>query len=167
MLPIVLNETAVKVGLAGAGEALERRRAALVEAGVVPFVVALDALSDLSALDLLYVAGISKADAGALVAKAHAEGVLVNVEDIPELCDFHAPATVRRGDLLVAISTGGRAPGLAKLIREWLSAKLGHEWSRQLDDVSARRAKWRADGLAPQDVSRRLRAFVSERNWLS
>jgi precorrin-2 dehydrogenase/sirohydrochlorin ferrochelatase len=167
LLPIVLNETAVKVGLAGAGEALERRRSALTEAGVTPVEVRLDSISDLAGLALLYVAGIPKSEAATLVARARDAGILVNVEDVPELCDFHAPATVRRGDLLVTVSTAGRAPGLARLIREWLSAKLGSEWSRQLDAVSERRAQWRAQGLAPQDVSQRMRKFVSERNWLS
>jgi precorrin-2 dehydrogenase/sirohydrochlorin ferrochelatase len=167
LLPIVLNEQAVKVGLAGVGEALERRNAALVEAGVTPVQVSLDRLSDLSRLTLLYVAGIPKAEAARLAERAREAGILVNVEDIPELCDFHAPATVRRGDLLVTVSTAGRAPGLARLIREWLSAKLGNEWSGQLDTVSERRAEWRAQGLAPQDVSQRVREYVSERKWLS
>src|ERR1700733_9782834 len=148
LLPIVLNEAAVKVGLAGAGEALERRRSALTEAGVTPVEVRLDSISDLAGLALLYVAGITESEAATLVARARDAGILVNVEDVPELCDFHAPATVRRGDLLVTVSTAGRAPGLARLIREWLSAKLGSEWSRQLDAVSERRAQWRAQGLA-------------------
>ena len=165
MLPIVLNETAVKVGLAG--EALERRHDALVEAGIRPVILPQDGSASLSGLDLLYVVGLPRQEAAKLAAQARSVGVLVNVEDIPELCDFHAPATVRRGDLLVTVSTGGRAPGLAKLIREWLSAMLGSEWSRHLDTVSDRRAQWRAEGLAPPNVSLRVREFVSRRNWLS
>lgn len=167
MLPIVLNETAIKVGLAGAGEALERRRAALIEAGIEPVAVLSNHPVTLVGLALLYVAGVPRSEAAELASRARQAGILVNVEDIPELCDFHAPATVRRGDLLITISTGGRAPGLARLIREWLSAKLGSEWSRQLDAISERRASWRAEGLAPQDVSQRVREFVSQRDWLS
>jgi precorrin-2 dehydrogenase/sirohydrochlorin ferrochelatase len=166
LLPIVLNEKAIRVGLVGAGEALERRRVSLAEAGVTPVLVPLDGSPALTGLRLLYVAGIPKSQAAKLAAQARAAGILVNVEDIPELCDFHAPATVRRGDLLVTVSTGGRAPGLARLIRQWISARLGSEWSHQLDAVSQRRATWRAEGLSPSDVSQRLRAFVSERNWL-
>jgi precorrin-2 dehydrogenase/sirohydrochlorin ferrochelatase len=166
LLPVVFNEIAVKVGLAGAGEALERRRTALTEAGVVPVEIPVHG-APLAGFRLLYIAGASRSDAAALAKRAHEAGIFVNAEDMPELCDFHAPATVRRGDLLLTISTGGRAPGLAKLIREWLSARLGSEWSRQLDTVSARRSKWREEGLAPQEVSQRLRNFVAERNWLS
>jgi precorrin-2 dehydrogenase / sirohydrochlorin ferrochelatase len=167
LLPIVLKETAVKLGLAGAGEALERRRAALIEAGVTPVVVPLGSSPDLDGLKLLYVAGIARLQAAKIVAQARATGVLVNVEDIPDLCDFHAPATMRRGDLLVTVSTGGRVPGLAKLLREWLSARLGSEWSRYLDAVSDRRAQWRGEGLSPPDVSQRVREYVSARDWLS
>jgi precorrin-2 dehydrogenase / sirohydrochlorin ferrochelatase len=166
VLPIVLNQSAVRAGLAGAGDALERRRRVLTEAGVEPVTVPLDASSELQGLHVLYIAGLDRSAAADLAARARACGVLVNVEDVPALCDFHAPATVRRGDLLVSISTGGRAPGLAKLIREWLSARLGPEWSRHLDDVSDRRAQWRGQGLPPADVSRRTRTFVSEREWL-
>jgi precorrin-2 dehydrogenase/sirohydrochlorin ferrochelatase len=167
LLPIVLNETSVIVGLAGAGEALERRRVLLKEAGVVPVTLPLDGRPLPNGLKFLYIAGIARAEAAALAAQARAAGSLVNVEDVPDLCDFHAPATVRRGDLLVTVSTAGRAPGLARLIREWLSAKLGSEWSRHLETVSERRAQWRSQGLAPQDVSQRVREFVAERNWLS
>ena len=165
MLPIVLTETAVNVGLAGAGAALERRRMSLAEAGIEPVAVAGDA--SLEGLKLLYIAGLPRMAAEALAAKARAAGILVNVEDVPVLCDFHAPAVVRRGDLLVTVSTGGRAPGLAKLVREWISRKLGAEWSGHLDAVSRRRATWRADGHAPEEVSRRTREFVSQRNWLA
>jgi hypothetical protein len=56
---------------------------------------------------------------------------------------------------------------LARLIREWLSKKLGSEWNRQFEAISDRRAQLRAEGLPPQEVSQRLRDFVAERNWLS
>jgi precorrin-2 dehydrogenase / sirohydrochlorin ferrochelatase len=48
---------------------------------------------------------------------ARGRGVLVNVVDKPEMCDFIVPATVRRGDMTISISTGGASPSLAKKIR--------------------------------------------------
>lgn len=48
---------------------------------------------------------------------ARKTGALVNVVDTPELCDFIVPATVRRGDLVLAISTSSKAPALAKRLR--------------------------------------------------
>jgi uroporphyrin-III C-methyltransferase/precorrin-2 dehydrogenase/sirohydrochlorin ferrochelatase len=53
----------------------------------------------------------------AIAADARAAGVLVNVMDDVPNCDFAAPAIVRRGDLLIAIGTGGRAPALAGRLR--------------------------------------------------
>lgn len=51
-------------------------------------------------------------------------GGLVNVVDVPELCDFYAGGVVRRGDVVVAVGTGGRAPALAGHLRRWLEAAL-------------------------------------------
>jgi precorrin-2 dehydrogenase / sirohydrochlorin ferrochelatase len=62
-------------------------------------------------------------------------GVLVNVMDDPEHCDFAAPAIVRRGDLAIAISTGGRSPALARRLREELEERFGSEWKEILDVV--------------------------------
>lgn len=59
--------------------------------------------------------------------------VLVNtLDDVPH-CDFIAPAIVRRGDLAVAISTGGKAPALAVRLRQRLEAELGEEHARFLE----------------------------------
>ncbi|MCK9229161.1 MAG: bifunctional precorrin-2 dehydrogenase/sirohydrochlorin ferrochelatase [Syntrophales bacterium] len=48
---------------------------------------------------------------------AEAAGLLVNIVDCPELCTFILPALVRKGDLAVAVSTGGKSPALARMIR--------------------------------------------------
>jgi precorrin-2 dehydrogenase/sirohydrochlorin ferrochelatase len=64
---------------------------------------------------------------------ARDRGVLVNVMDDVAHCDFAAPALVRRGDLLIAISTGGRSPALARRLREELEARFGDEWAVVLD----------------------------------
>ena len=168
MLPIVLNETAVNIGLAGAGEALERRRTMLADAGVVPKILSSDSdVSALKSLKILFIAGLDKAASERLAKLARAQGALVNVEDVPALCDFHVPAAVRRGDLILTVSTGGKAPGLSRLIREWLEHKLGVEWSGRLREVAASRANWRGQGQEPSEVSRRTRDYVREREWLS
>lgn len=59
--------------------------------------------------------------------------VLLNcMDDIPH-CDWAAPALVRRGDLILAISTGGRSPALAKRLKDDLSRQLGPEWTDMLE----------------------------------
>ena len=55
-------------------------------------------------------------------------GVLANVMDDVPSCDWAAPSVVRRGDLVLAISTGGRSPALAKRLRLELSELFGPEW---------------------------------------
>jgi precorrin-2 dehydrogenase/sirohydrochlorin ferrochelatase len=60
---------------------------------------------------------------------AAAMNVLVNVVDRPALCTFTVPATVRRGDLTLAIATEGRCPALAGILREELEARYGPEYS--------------------------------------
>jgi len=64
----------------------------------------------------------------AVHAEAEGRGQLVNVVDVPELCNFIVPSVVRRGPLQIAISTGGAAPAVAKRIRRWLALEYGDEW---------------------------------------
>jgi siroheme synthase-like protein len=78
-------------------------------------------------------------------AAIHAEGrwrkVLVNVMDDVPHCDFAAPALVRRGDLAIAISTGGRSPALARRLRERLSDQFDERWAELLDLLGEVRAE--------------------------
>lgn len=164
MLPLTLDPQKAAIGLAGAGEGWARRYALLAGAGVEPIPIPLS--GPVASLRLLFIAGASEADSRRLANAARAAGVLVNVEDVPELCDFHVPAIVRRGDLLLSVSTSGKAPGLAKLIRQWLDNRFGPDWSYRTDHLAHRREQWRAEGQSPSDVSLRTRAFVEERQWL-
>jgi precorrin-2 dehydrogenase len=141
-----------------------RRAALLVEAGVIPLPV--DENGALPNIRVLFVAGLARPAADALARRARAAGILVNVEDIPELCDFHVPAIVRRGDLVLTASTGGRAPGLARRLREWLEDRFGPEWSSHMEEVSQSRSSWRAEGLSAHDVSDKTRALIAEKGWL-
>lgn len=155
MLPIAIDPQLVRVGLAGAGDGLARRRLFLAESGVEPVE---------EGYSVLFVAGLDREVCEALAAKARARGVLVNVEDVPELCDFHVPAVLRRGDLAFTVSTNGKAPGLSRLLREWLGRVFGEEWTGRMRDVASAREGWRRNGLAPDEVSRRTRAMAE--SWL-
>jgi len=57
--------------------------------------------------------------------EAQRRGVLCNVVDVPDLCDFFYPAVVRRGDLQIAVSTSGQSPSLAQKIRQQLEKQFG------------------------------------------
>ena len=56
-------------------------------------------------------------------------GALVNVVDAPELCDFIVPSVLRRGELTIAVSTGGASPMLAKKIRKDLEKRFPARYS--------------------------------------
>lgn len=87
---------------------------------------------DLDGVDICVAWSSSSEERDMIAREARARGVLVNVmDDIPN-CDFAAPAVVRRGDLVIAISTGGRSPALAKRLREELSKRFGPEWEEVL-----------------------------------
>ena len=70
--------------------------------------------------------------------EAERRGVLCNVVDVPEYCDFYYPAVVRRGDLQIAISTAGQSPSLAQKLRQQLERQFGLEygpWVEQLGET--------------------------------
>lgn len=71
-------------------------------------------------------------------ADAEARSMLVNVVDVPELCNFILPAIVRRPPLTFAVSTAGASPALAKRIRNEIAESFGDEYARLaeiLDEV--------------------------------
>jgi precorrin-2 dehydrogenase/sirohydrochlorin ferrochelatase len=73
----------------------------------------------------------------AVAAAARSRGVLVNVMDDVANCDWAAPAVVRRGELIVAISTGGASPALARKLRESMAERFGVEWAEVLTVLRA------------------------------
>jgi precorrin-2 dehydrogenase/sirohydrochlorin ferrochelatase len=101
---------------------------------------------------------------------ARDSGALVNVvDDIPR-CDWAAPAVVRRGELLLAIGTGGASPALAKKMRQRLEAQYGAEWAEALrvlrevreetlpllPDLRTRSRRW-AEALDPDEAAELVR----------
>jgi precorrin-2 dehydrogenase/sirohydrochlorin ferrochelatase len=97
------------------------------------------------------------AERGRLSAAAREASALVNVVDDIPACDWAMPAIVRRGELLLAIGTGGASPALARKIRERLETEYGPEWAevvrvlrevRQetlalIPDLAERSRRWR------------------------
>jgi siroheme synthase-like protein len=96
----------------------------------------------------------------AVAADARAAGVLVNVMDDVPNCDFAAPAIVRRGDLIVAIGTGGRAPALASRLRAELGERFGPGWAELVEVVGQVRTATLPHLPDFEDRSRRWKAAL-------
>jgi precorrin-2 dehydrogenase/sirohydrochlorin ferrochelatase len=77
---------------------------------------------------------------------ARALGIPVNIVDDPARCDFILPAVVERGDLVIAVSTGGRSPALAGKLRRELEAAYGPEYAVLLEILGELREKVIAEG---------------------
>ena len=77
---------------------------------------------------------------------ARARGIPVNIVDDPARCDFILPSVVERGDLAIAVSTGGRSPALAKKLRTELEGAYGPEYAVLLEILGELREKVIAGG---------------------
>src|SRR5262245_8004765 len=148
--PIYLNLKGRRVVVIGGGAVAERKIESLIQAGADVYVISpevtqrLAALSEEKAIHLElrpYQAGdcsgatlvFSATDdaevSAAVFQEAGRAGILVNTADQPGLCDFIMPAVLHRGDIAVAVSTGGTSPGLAAELRNKIAGIIGPEYS--------------------------------------
>jgi siroheme synthase-like protein len=126
--------------------------------------------SDLNGAFLVVGASRDAGERAAIAREARARRALVNViDDIPR-CDFAAPGIVRRGELVLAVGTGGASPALARILREELEASYGTEWGEvvavlrdvrvattpALPSFRERAARWRA-ALDPAEAAALVR----------
>jgi precorrin-2 dehydrogenase/sirohydrochlorin ferrochelatase len=186
MIPVSLDPRALTIALAGHGTAALRRWHLLREGGAASAICYADepdprleaeaasryrlGLPDdaaLAAIDVLWVVGIPDQEAGLLAARARRHKVLVNVEDRREHCFFHNTAELRRGSLLLAISTGGRSPGLAQRIRAHLAQEFGPEWAERLQTLGDQRDAWRQGGDDLPTLAAKTETYVKQNGWLA
>lgn len=93
--------------------------------------------------------------------EARKRGVLCNIVDVPELCDFYYPAVVQRGALQIAISTSGQSPALAQRLRKELEDQFGTEYEAWLDHLGAEREKLFAADMDTEGRKRLLHDLAS------
>ncbi len=150
-LPVFLDVRGRKVVLVGGTEATASKARLTVRAGAAAMVVADSLCPDLAALvregsvvwhrdsfrpDLLDGAVIvidgsgDAAVTAAVRAAAQARAIPCNVVDVPEQCDFIVPAILDRSPVVVAVSTGGAAPALARTIRQRLETAIPEGYGR-------------------------------------
>jgi len=170
--PVSLDVAGRKAVVIGA-EAIRQGKAAALAAAGAEVVVRDEREWTPADLDGAFVCVAASSDAAqreAIYRAGRARGVLVNVMDDVPHCDFAAPAVVRRGDLTIAVATGGRSPALARRLRERLGHQFGPEWADALGvlgevrdetlpllpDLAERAQRW-ADALDVEELARLVR----------
>ncbi len=186
MIPIVLDPKMTSMALIGRGEVATRRLALLDEAGAADLIVFSDrpeeelataaarrlrrrlpTPAELAAFQVVWVADLPLDLAMPFAEQVRARGALVNVEDVKPFCDFHNPASVRRGDLLLTVSTNGRSPGLAVRIKRQLAATFGPEWAERLKTVGIKRDAWKRRRRPLAELASLTDAAIDSKGWLS
>ena len=159
LLPMFMKLAAKRCLVVGAGKVGEPKISGLIDTGASVHVVAIAAsgqvrewadagkielelraftAGDLDSKFLAVAATASESLNKLIYREAQRRGVLCNVVDVPEYCDFFYPAVVRRGDLQIAVSTAGQSPSLAQKIRQQLERQFGEgyaEWVEQLGET--------------------------------
>lgn len=159
LFPMFLKLEGRKVLVVGAGKVGEPKIGGLLETGAVIRVVSIEARpkvrewaregkldlevrpfspDDLDGAFLSIVATNSRSLNERVYHEAQRRGVLCNVVDVPDLCDFFYPSVVRRGDLQIAVSTAGQSPSLAQRIRQQLEQQFGPgyaQWVAELGET--------------------------------
>lgn len=157
LYPIFLRLAGRPVTIIGGGRVALRKARGLAAAGAVVTVVAPEFAKGLARLPvgrvaepwrvahlrgaaLVFAATDDPAVNRRVAASARARGIPACVVDDADACDFHVPAVSRRGDLAVAISTGGTSPSLAARLRKQVDHLLTRQASAREKPARASRA---------------------------
>jgi precorrin-2 dehydrogenase/sirohydrochlorin ferrochelatase len=177
--PMMLNLAGRRALVVGGGKVALRKARTLADAGAAVLVVSPEFLPEFRSDRRLqciqepyaarHMAGMTLAIAATddeavnvrVAADARAAGALVNVVDRPALCDFIVPSVVKRGSLVIAVSTGGAAPSLARRLRERLERQFGPHYAIYVEVMGQVRRDLQARDLA-DDLRRRLFERLSE-----
>jgi precorrin-2 dehydrogenase/sirohydrochlorin ferrochelatase len=188
--PVFLDIKDKKCVVVGGGEVAARKAERLLDCCAKVFVISPKLSPELSALkeknlishiateytgDLIHGAALiigatddEKTNA-AISLDARKKGIPVNIVDDPQKCDFILPSLVQRGDLAIAIGTGGKSPALARHLREELEAKYGEEYKIFLNILGNLRVKMvKNEGMGKDWFESMLAAgildFIKEKN---
>ena len=170
----------------GAGTIAESKIASLIETAAQVLVVAPDATpgvrswaqakrvewrqrgfqpSDLDGMFIVVAATSSTELHEQIFQEATQRGVLCNIVDVPELCDFYYPAVVHRGALQIAVSTSGQSPALAQRLRIELEKQFGPEYEAWLEYLGKARDKLQSQELDPEERKRLLHGLSSQESF--
>jgi precorrin-2 dehydrogenase/sirohydrochlorin ferrochelatase len=144
------------VAVAASGQVREWADAGKIELELRPFTA-----SDLDGKFLAVVATASNSLNELIYREAQRRGVLCNVVDVPEYCDFFYPAVVRRGDLQIAISTAGQSPSLAQKLGQQLERQFGAGYAAWVEQLGETRRLILASDLDKENKWELLHSLAS------
>ena len=121
--------------------------------------------SDLDGVFLVVVATPSRELNDSVYRGAQRRGVLCNVVDDPQHCDFYYPAVVSRGELQIAISTNGHSPALAQRLRRELEQQFGPDYETWVEALGRERRRLFALPLDSQERRRILHGLVTQERF--
>lgn len=188
--PIFVEMAGRRVLVVGGGNVAEGKVAGLLAAGADVTVVAPDLTpalrkqqeagdfrhdarayqdGELDGYEVCFVATDDGAVNAQVAAEGKRRGIWVNAADDPKYCDFILPSVVRQGDVVVAASTGGSSPALARRLREDLTAFLSDDYAPLAELLAEVRADVRSRSLVVDAdrwqtaIDGRFRALVAQR----
>ena len=166
--PVFLDLAGKRVLVIGGGNTAHQKMANLLKAGAEVTVISPELSEEMSALAaerrfrhvhrpyqagdiegyfLAFVATDDRSANQSIWREGRERGVLVNAVDDPPNCDFIMPGIAQRGDLIVAVSTSGRSPAMARKLREELEAFLTEDYVQMLELAAEVRSELRENGV--------------------
>ena len=167
--PINLNLEGRSCLVVGAGRIGLRKTEQLLAAGAIVTVVAPEVVGDFAGLPVtihqrafeltdldgqrLVITATGNRELDQLIYDTCEErGIWINSADDPDRCAFTLPAVVRRGDLMVTVSTGGNSPALSSWMRQKLEALVGPEFEEVVNELAHERELIHAEGRSTEDI---------------
>ncbi|RZK53493.1 MAG: siroheme synthase [Pedobacter sp.] len=117
---------------------------------------------DLDDADIVFAATNNNSLNELIRTEAHKKGLLINVADKPELCDFYLGSIVKKGDLKIAISTNGKSPTIAKRLKEVLNEGIPEEIDESIGNLNLIRNKLNGDFKQKVNALNRLTASLAK-----
>lgn len=169
MLPIVIDPNYIKALVAGKGPATENRLKMLRGAGVknVRYIEFEPVADDFTDINIAYIADFDDEVSGRIAELARSKGVMLNIEDKKKYCDFHVPSIVRKGDLMINISTAGKSPRVARRLRMMFETLFSDEWSQELDNIAELRERIKSEGGSFKELAEATDELLEQRGMFN
>lgn len=194
--PVCLNIRGKRCVVVGGGDVAERKAEKLVDGGaevilvsrrLTPLLIRMKREGKISHIEddyqethlgdaFLVIGATDRDDVNERIARdARGRGILANIVDDPDSCDFILPALLERGDLVVAVSTSGKSPALARKVRDQMESCIGPEYETLTGIMGRLREMVTAKGLSGEENKKLFEAIVDsdiarhirEKDWIA